>query len=117
MDVVDLADQPDRLQLQAAAFLVHHFDEPRGWPTLAAARDEVGHVLGEGFARAAIDGEALLGWIGGLPQYHGRVWESRPMVAPRALAGIGRALVAAFEAEAAAAARSPSRSARTTTRK
>jgi aminoglycoside 6'-N-acetyltransferase I len=46
----------------------------------------------------------LLGWVGGLPEYDGRVWELHPIVVRREHRhhGIGRALVAAFEAEAAA---------------
>ena len=58
-------------------------------------------VLREGFARAALDRNTLLGWIGGLPEYAGRVWELHPMVVRRdhRRQGIGRALVEAFEAE------------------
>ena len=83
--------------------LVDHFDEPRGWPTLDLARDEVAQVLRDGFARAMVDGECLLGWIGGVPEYQGRVWELHPMVVRREhrRRGIGRALVAVFETEAA----------------
>jgi aminoglycoside 6'-N-acetyltransferase I len=103
MEIVDLATQPEPIREQAATLLVEHFDEPSGWPSLAMAREEVGRVVREGFARAMLDGEALLGWIGGLPQYNGRVWELHPLVVRREhrRRGTGRALVAAFEAEAA----------------
>jgi aminoglycoside 6'-N-acetyltransferase I len=103
MRIVDLAKQSESLREQAAALLVEHFDEPRGWPTLAKAREEVGRVLAEGFARAMVEGEVVLGWIGGLPEYEGRVWELHPMVVRREhrRRGVGRALVAAFESEAA----------------
>ena len=49
-----------------------------------------------------LEGERLLGWIGGLPEYNGRVWELHPLVVRRESRrlGIGRALVAAFESEA-----------------
>lgn len=49
-----------------------------------------------------IDPQTLLGWVGGLPEYDGRVWELHPMVVHSGFRrrGIGRALVAAFEAEA-----------------
>ncbi len=59
-------------------------------------------ILAEGFALAMLDGGALLGWVGGLPEYRGRVWELHPLVVrrERRRRGIGRALVAAFEAEA-----------------
>lgn len=59
-------------------------------------------ILADGFALAMLDGGALLGWVGGLPEYRGRVWELHPLVVrrERRRRGIGRALVAAFEAEA-----------------
>jgi aminoglycoside 6'-N-acetyltransferase I len=51
-----------------------------------------------------LETELVLGWVGGLPEYNGRVWELHPMVVRREYRrrGIGRALVASFEAEAAA---------------
>ena len=103
MPIVDLADQSNNLILdQAAALLVEGFDEPRGWPTLDLAREEVESVLRLGFARGMVDAATLLGWVGGLPEYGGRVWELHPMVVSRSRRrrGIGRALTAAFEAEA-----------------
>ncbi len=102
MKIVDLTDQPRLLHEQAAALLTEAFDQPHGWPDLDAARAEVAHVIAEGFARAAVDGDRLLGWIGGLPEYNGRVWELHPLVVRREhrRRGLGRALVAAFEAEA-----------------
>ena len=101
--VIDLGTQPALIREQAAALLVGGFDEPRGWPTLDLAREEVALVLRDGFARAAVEGSDLLGWIGGLPEYAGRVWELHPMVVHREhrRRGVGRALVEAFEAEAA----------------
>jgi aminoglycoside 6'-N-acetyltransferase I len=98
----DLGTQSELIREQAAALLVDAFDEPRGWPTLDLARDEVALVLREGFARAAVQGATLLGWIGGLPEYAGRVWELHPMVVHRGYRrrGVGRALVQVFETEA-----------------
>lgn len=103
MEIVDLACQPEPIRAQAAILLVDHFDEPRGWPTVALARDEVVRVLRDGFARAMLDGEVLLGWIGGQPEYGGRVWELHPLVVRREDRGrgLGRTLVGAFGAEAA----------------
>ena len=103
MDIVDLAEAPDPVWEQAAALLVESFNHPRGWPTSTMAREEVSQVIGEGVARAAIERATLLGWVGGLPQYQGRVWELHPIVVRRGdrRRGIGRALVAAFESEAA----------------
>lgn len=102
MTIADLGTQPEQIQEQAAALLVEGFDEPRGWPTLELARDEVAAVLQQGFARAAVEESTLLGWVGGLPDYAGRVWELHPMVVRREYRrrGIGRALVDVFEAEA-----------------
>lgn len=103
MDITDLSRQPETVLEQAAAMLVEEFEEPRGWSTLDLAREEVATVLREGFARVALEGSDVLGWVGGLPEYAGRVWELHPMVVRRAhrRRGIGRALAAAFEAEAA----------------
>jgi aminoglycoside 6'-N-acetyltransferase I len=102
MPIVDLASQPDHMREQAATLLVEAFDEPRGWPTLATAQDEVARVIAEGFARAMCEGDILRGWVGGLPEYQERVWELHPLVVRRddRRRGIGRALVQAFEAEA-----------------
>ena len=100
--IVDLASQPHGVLDQAAALLVEGFVAPAGWPTIAAAREEVQTVLGAGFARVMLAGDVVLGWIGGLPEYNGRVWELHPIVvrADQRQRGIGRALVGAFEAEA-----------------
>ena len=59
-------------------------------------------MIREGFAIAALEDDLLLGWMGGLPEYDGRVWELHPLVVrqDRRLRGVGRALVAAFEEEA-----------------
>jgi len=102
MRIVDLATQPEQLREQAAVMLVDDFEEPSGWPDLAAAREEVARVVREGFARAALEAGVALGWIGGLPEYHGRVWELHPMVVRRQhrRRGVGRALVEAMESEA-----------------
>jgi aminoglycoside 6'-N-acetyltransferase I len=102
MQIVDLANQSDQVVHHAATLLVEEFDEPRGWPTVAMAREEVARVVSDGFARAMMAGEAMLGWVGGLPEYEGRVWELHPIVVRREQRrrGIGRALVATFEMEA-----------------
>lgn len=104
MDLVDLATQPAEIRDQAARLLHDSFNHTNGWPTLAAASQEVAQIVRVGFARACLEDETLLGWIGGLPEYGGRVWELHPIVVLPASRrrGLGRALVAAFEAEAAA---------------
>ncbi len=105
MRITDLGAQPQVIRRQATALLVEGFDShPEGWPSLEAAAAEVERVIHQGFAIAALalDDALLLGWIGGLPQYDGRVWELHPLVVRRdnRLRGVGRALVAAFENEA-----------------
>ena len=102
LKIVDLGTESPLIREQAAALLVDGFAEPRGWPTLELAREEVASVLRAGFARAAVDGNNLLGWIGGLSEYAGRVWELHPMVVRLEYRrrGVGRALVKAFEGEA-----------------
>ena len=103
MTIAELGGQPDAVREQAAALLVDGFDEhPRGWPDLESATEEAAQVIRQGFALAALADTRLLGWIGGLPEYEGRVWELHPLVVRREhrLRGVGRALVAAFEDEA-----------------
>ena len=102
LKVSDLGAQSELIREQAAALLVEGFDERWGWPTLELAREEVASVLRDGFARAIVEESTLVGWIGGVPEYAGRVWELHPMVVRRDYRrrGVGRALVAAFEAEA-----------------
>jgi len=102
MTIVDLAAQRPAIRRQAAAMLVAAFPHDNGWPTLELGLDEIDEIAREGFVRAGLDGENVLGWVGGLPEYRGKVWELHPIVVDksRRLGGIGRALVAAFEQEA-----------------
>lgn len=101
MVVADLALQGSRLRDDAADLLVSEFAAPSGWPDRASAQEEVARILREGFARAAVEGDALLGWIGALPEYRGRVWELHPLVVRREHRGrgLGRALVNALEGD------------------
>lgn len=101
MRIIDLAFESQALHDSAAKLLVSEFEAPSGWPDFETAREEVARVLREGFARAALVGDDLAGWIGGLPEYHGRVWELHPLVVRREYRrrGVGRALVAALEQE------------------
>jgi aminoglycoside 6'-N-acetyltransferase I len=104
MQLVDLAGQPADIQDQAAVLLHESFNHEMGWPTVEAARAEVAEILQQGFARALVASGRLLGWVGALPEYRGKVWELHPIVVrPDARRqGLGRALVAGFEAEASA---------------
>ena len=88
MEIAALAGQPEPVLEQAAALLV---------------QEEARSVLRDGFVRAMLDANALVGWVGGLPEDAGRVWELHPMVVRREhrRRGIRRALAASFEVEAA----------------
>jgi aminoglycoside 6'-N-acetyltransferase I len=101
MTIVDLASLSEVARDAAARLLVSEFGAAGGWPDLRAARSAVDHVLGEGFALAALIDEDLVGWIGALPEYHGRVWELHPLVVhpTHRRRGIGRSLVEALEKE------------------
>jgi aminoglycoside 6'-N-acetyltransferase I len=70
------------------------------WESVEEGITEVKMVMQEGFCRVALEGDTVLGWIGGLPQYGGNVWELHPMAVrtDRQRQGIGRALVVDFEA-------------------
>jgi len=100
------SDQPDRIR-QAAAILVEGFARhwPQSWPTVESALAEVRDSFGAGrISRVALDSEGdVLGWIGGIPTYEGRVWELHPLVVKTAhqRRGIGRALVADLETQVA----------------
>jgi len=94
------------LHHQMAEQLVLGFREHwAAWATTQEALAEIDEILAKGFIRVALDdaGEQVLGWIGGLPEYDGNVWELHPLVVQPALQrqGIGRALVADFEQQVA----------------
>ncbi|MBK9006828.1 MAG: GNAT family N-acetyltransferase [Anaerolineae bacterium] len=88
---------------QAAQLLVDAFREhwPDAWPTMEDGLEEANELFEEGnICRAAVGNDGnLLGFIGGIPQYDGHVWELHPLaVQPSEQGkGIGRALVKDFE--------------------
>lgn len=103
MTIVDLSTTTLQQRHAAARMLIDAFrlNWPNSWPDLTAAHTEVEEALSPGrIGRTALDEDgAVLGWIGGAPQYRGRVWELHPLVVrpDRQMAGIGRALVADLE--------------------
>ncbi len=83
--------------------LIEGFREmsPDAWPDMEAALEEVQESFqADKISRIAVDeGGRVLGWIGGISQYGGKVWELHPLVVRPEWQGrgIGRALVADFE--------------------
>ena len=106
MRIVDLHPDDEATIRQVAALLVEGFrGVSAAWPDLTAGLDEVRATLAPGrISRVALAEEgAVLGWIGGKPEYGGNVWELHPLVVHPAhrRKGIGRALVADLEGEVA----------------
>jgi aminoglycoside 6'-N-acetyltransferase I len=104
MRVVDLDPVDDALIHAVAAVLHAGFQASayaHAWPTLDNAVAEVRKSLKpDRISLVALDAEGRpLGWVGGIPEYHGRVWELHPLVvAPDVRRqGVGRALVQALE--------------------
>src|SRR5258708_4035037 len=103
MHIVDLRSDDESAIHQVAALLVEGFETnwPDAWPDLASALEEVRESFAAGrISRIARDEDGtVLGWIGGISQYRGQVWELHPLVVriSQQGKGIGRALVADLE--------------------
>ena len=103
MNIISPTPENEHLIRQAAQLLVDAFREhwPDAWPTFEEGMKEVHEMLeAEHICRFAMDDtENLLGMIGGIPQYDGRVWELHPLAVQPNLQGkgIGRALVEDLE--------------------
>lgn len=99
MQIIDLNRNNNKHIQQAADLLLDNFEN--SWNTLAEAIDEVKESFGEDrISRIAVDEQGnVLGWIGGIRQYDGNVWEMHPLVVKRDFQnkGIGRKLVEDFE--------------------
>ena len=104
MRIVHLTPTDAALIEQVASLLMDGFagTGSTSWRTRAEALETVHESLAaDRVSRAALDaGGTVAGWIGGLPTYDGNVWELHPLVVRRDCRGegIGRALVADFEA-------------------
>src|SRR5437870_2681748 len=76
---------------------------PDAWPDMESALEEVRESFqADRISRVAIDEDGTaLGWIGGISQYDGNVWELHPLVVSpeQQQKGIGRALVEDFEGQ------------------
>jgi aminoglycoside 6'-N-acetyltransferase I len=103
MHIVDLRPDDESTIHQIATLLVEGFavNWPEAWPDLKSAVEEVRESFEAGrISRVALDEDGtILGWIGGISQYDGRVWELHPLVVriSHQGQGIGRALVADLE--------------------
>jgi GNAT superfamily N-acetyltransferase len=104
VQIVAFPNDP-KARRQAAELLVEAFPHENGWPTLELALEEIDEALApERRCLAALDGDQLLGWIAGIPNYRERVWELHPLVVRGDARGrgIGRALTRELERVAAA---------------
>jgi aminoglycoside 6'-N-acetyltransferase I len=103
MKIVTLTKGQGHLVQQAAQLLVaaFHAHWAEAWPTLNEGLQELDEMLeAERICRAALDDNGnLLGVIGGIPQYDGRVWELHPLAVQPNMQGkgIGKSLVEDFE--------------------
>ena len=103
--IIDLIAENREAITQTATLLFAEFGThwPDAWPNLTDALIEVNLSLEEGrISRIVIDeNHQVLGWIGGICQYDGNVWELHPLVVRSDFQkhGIGKALVADLEAQ------------------
>lgn len=107
MEIRDLRQCSAGVHRQAAELLYTGFKDhwPAAWPTVESAQDEVEECMeDERICLGLLDGQSLVGWIGGMPEYGGHVWELHPLVVDPAARcqGHGRRLVNALETEARA---------------
>lgn len=105
MEIKTLLTSDDKLIRQAAQLLVDAFREhwPGVWQSVEDGLEEVREMLvPERIFRAAVDDDGnLLGVIGGIPEYEGKVWELHPLAVQPSMQGrgVGRALVEDFEVQ------------------
>jgi aminoglycoside 6'-N-acetyltransferase I len=103
MRITDLDREDKNLLRQVAQLLVDGFTHfrPHPWGTLAIAMEEVEESLTpDRISLVALDqDDRPTGWIGGIRQYEGHVWELHPLVVAPAFRnkGIGTELVKALE--------------------
>ena len=101
-DIIDLSDDHNDLVEQTAKLLYESFEDvTAAWSDMQAARDEVLNSLeSEKISRVMMDRDGqVIGWVGAMPHYDGRVWELHPLVVAesRRHRGYGRALVEDIE--------------------
>lgn len=105
MKIIDLSPDRNDLIEQIARMLVESFKEhwPNAWPDMESARDEVRQSFeADRISRVAVnETDNVLGWVGGIKQYDGNVWELHPLVVGGETRGkgVGRALVEDLEVQ------------------
>jgi aminoglycoside 6'-N-acetyltransferase I len=105
MTIVDLLLNDESHIDQTAEILVQAFAHyPDTWDTFEQARTEVLESFQPNrLSRVALDEQGnVIGWVGGIPQYDGNVFELHPLAVKPShhRQGIGRALVADLEVQA-----------------
>src|SRR5262249_55596945 len=107
MRIINLTSENRRAIEQAARLLVDGFRDTgsTAWRNLEEALAEVRESLQPGrSSRVAIDEAGnVQGWIGGIEEYSGKVWELHPLVVHQDCQrqGVGRELVLDFERQVA----------------
>ena len=107
MKISDLTPENTPAIEQVAQLLVAGFRETgsASWRNMGEAIVEVRDSLLPGrISRIAVDEQrVVLGWIGGIEEYDGNVWELHPLVVRQDCQrqGVGRTLVADFERQVA----------------
>ena len=105
MQIIDLCPDDEPAIQQVATFLFESFKThwPDAWPSMESAVQEVQESFGaDKISRVAVDEKgSILGWIGGIEQYNGNVWEVHPLVVRSDCRGkgIGRSLLLDLEAQ------------------
>jgi len=107
MKIVDLTSENAPAIEQVAELLVAGFGDTgtASWRNMGEAIETVQKSFRPGrMSRIAVDEQGkVLGWIGGIEEYHGNVWELHPLVVRQNCQGqgVGRTLVADFERQVA----------------
>lgn len=107
LKIVDLNPDNNNHIAQCAQLLVEGFKThwPEAWPGITSALEEVYEAVNDGsrINRIAINEQGqVLGFIGGISQYRGKVWEIHPLVVHNShqRKGIGRLLIKDLEIQA-----------------
>jgi aminoglycoside 6'-N-acetyltransferase I len=100
--ITDLRPENGRAIRQVAELLMTSMEPMTDtWSTFDAASQEVWESFGSDRLSliAVDDNDEVIGWVGGIEQYDGHVWELHPIAvrSDRQREGIGRALVEALE--------------------